>query len=848
MERLNPLSTYFALGTRDLFQAGRRLLRAPGFTLASVLTFGLGLGVTTAIFSVLYAALWASLPYPRAERLVIIRERQPEFPSSSVAYPNYLDLRASQTTLQDLAIFRQESIILSGAGIGGEPESLVGGRVSWEFLRTAGVKPKPGRDFREEDDKPGAARTAIISAALFARRLNKDAGVVGRSVVVNGVAHTIIGVLPPSFDLLGRADILVPMGEERGNEGTLSRANHPGYSILGRVEAPTRGEQKPSRALLDRILGRWQQDALPQATIRRVQADLDRIYRRLEIEHPDSNTGVRSSIEPLLESRVGNFRSSLYLIFAATGCVLLIACANVANLFLARGVGRQRELAIRASVGAGRAQLMRELIAENNVVMLLGWGFAILLAYWSLDLIVALSPSATLRLDQVQINASVFIWSSVAVLLCETIFGLWPAWQISRSVQLSEVLGGSGRGASANVQTQRARNALVVMQVAVALVLLAAAGLLLRSYANLQRVRLGFSPDQLLVFKIALPSERYGTDEKETRFFTALNERIARLPNVAAAADAVMLPFGNNDWSQSYHLTGTPPNAPGSETNMYVSPIGADYFAALKMPILRGRAFNAEDGAKAPVRVIVDEAFVARHFQDSDPIGKQLDATVGSGPNRPPMTIIGVVPTTRRELGRLPAFPQVYFHAPQNSGSRRFVVVRVKAGDPLALAPVIRREIAALDPDQPMADVTTMERMIGESLATQRLVLWLFGIFAGLALLLAVIGIYSVMALSVIHRTREMGIRMALGADRSTILQLVLRQGLTLVALGLGIGLLIAIASARALRSVLYEVGSLDPLVLLVVALVLTATGALACWIPARRATRVDPVEALRAE
>ncbi|MBS0658274.1 MAG: ABC transporter permease [Verrucomicrobia bacterium] len=849
MERLNPFSTYSALNLRDLWQAARRLLKAPGFTIAATLTFGLGLGATTAIFSVLYAALWASLPYPNAEQLLIVRERQPEFASSSVAYPNYLDVRAEQTTLQGIALFRAETINVSGRGLGGEAESIPGGRVAWDYLRVARVQVQLGRDFAEDDDRPGALRTAIISDRYFGARFNRDPDSVGRTIIANGLPHVIIGVLPAAFDLLGRPDMLVPLGDERAKEGTLSRGNHLGYSMLARMKPAGRERQRGrGDELIERLLGPWAERTPPPQSLARVRADLDRIYERLEKQYPGPNNGVRSSLQPVLEARVGSYRNSLYLLFGATTCVLLIACANVANLCLARGVGRQRELAIRASLGAGRGQLLRELLAEHNVIALLGWGAAFLLTYWTLDLIVLLSPDPALRLEQIRINVPVFVWSSLALALCEVVFGLLPAWQISRSVDLSEALSGSSRGSTASVETQRLRQALVVVQVALALGLLTCAGLLLRSYGKLQGVNLGFEPERLLVLNVALPAERYDTEQKETRFFDEFVRRLGQLPGVTAVATSQMVPFGDRDWSQSYQLTGAPPPPPGRETNMYVSPVTRGYFEAMGMPILRGRNFTDADGASAPVVVIVDEAFVARHFQGRDPIGQQIDATIGTGENRPPMTIVGVVPVTRREYGRLPDFPQVYFHAPQNSTGSRFVVVRVKSGEPLALTQALRRELAAIDPDQPLARLTTMETMMRESLGTRRLVLWLFGVFAALALCLAVVGIYSVMALTVAHRTREMGIRMALGADRRTILDLVLRQGMWLVGLGLALGLVLAVTSGQFMQSFLFGVGTLDPVVLIAVAFVLALTGALACYIPARRATEVDPVEALRAE
>ena len=807
-------------------QALRRLLKAPGFTLAAVVTLALGIGANTVVFSVMNTALLRPLPYPQAERLLQIRERQPEFSNSSIAMPNYEDLKSSQKTLDGLAIFRSERVSLASTGIGGEPELLRGGRVSWDYLSVLGLAPRMGRNFLETEDQPGGPKAIIVSENFFQRRFGGNAAMLGRTLVINGEPYELIGVLPANFEEIRRADALITFNDLRKSREMTNRGNHPGLSMLGRMK--------------------------PGVTIEQVRADLDTTYAALEKQYPDHNTGVSSTPLPLLESRVGSYTKSLFLLLGATACVLLIACANVANLLLARAVGRQKEFAIRAALGAGRAQLMRELFAENNLLALGGALGGLAIAYWTRDLIFLLAPSQNLRLDQLALDNRVLLFAVAVTVGTTLLFGLWPAWQVSRNVSLTLALSGSTRGSSDSGQTRRARSGLVVAQVALALMLLAGAGLLIRSFANLQQIKLGFEPRNLLLMDIALPEIRYDTDEKGNRFYEQLLERTRALPGVEDVATVINAPQGNSSWSSSYHITGTPEPAPGRELNAECNAVTADYFKTMRIPLLRGRSFNDEDKADGPIRIVVDEAFAKKHFPNDDPIGKPIDNnTVPTGPNEPaapPMTIVGVVGTVRTDLDRAPDFVQAYYHSAQSRVLRRTLVVRTKTSDPLQLATAIKREVLGIDPDQSVSGVESMESSIGKNLASHRLTLTLFGLFAAIALLLAVLGLYSVMALNVAHRTREMGIRMALGAERRSILQLVLRQGLNLVAVGLGVGLLGALGLARLMRSLLFGVGAVDPLVLAAVAFVLATAAAVACLLPARRATRVDPIVALRTE
>ncbi len=810
----------------SLVQALRRLFKAPGFTLAAVFTLALGIGANTVVFSVMNTALLRPLPYPEAERLLQIRERQPEFANSSVAMPNYLDVKSSQKTLAGLALFRWERVSLAATGIGGDPEQLRGARVTWDYLSVLGIAPRLGRDFLEKEDEPGGPKAMVISQKFFQRRFGGDAAMLGRTLVINGEPYELIGVLPENFEEMRSADALITFNDLRKSREMTSRGNHPGLSMLGRMK--------------------------PDVTIEQVRADLDTTYAALEKQHPENNTGVASTPLPLLESRVGSYTKSLFFLLGATACVLLIACANVANLLLARAVGRQKEFAIRAALGAGRAQLMRELFAENNLLAAGGAALGIAIAYWTRDLVLLLAPNPNLRLDQLALDHRVLLFA-IAVTVCTTLlFGLWPAWQISRNVSLTLALSDSTRGSNDGGQTRRARSGLVIAQVALALMLLAGAGLLIRSFSNLQQVKLGFEPRKLLLMAVALPEARYDTDEKSDRFYEQLLERTRALPGVEDVATVNNLPQSNSTWTSSYHITGTPEPAPGRELNAECNAVTGDYFKTMRIPLLRGRAFNPEDKADGPIRIIVDEAFAKKHFPNEDPIGKQIDNnTVPTGPNEPatpPMTIIGVVGTVRTDMDRAPDFVQAYYHAPQNRALQRALVVRTKTSDPLQLSAAVKREVLAIDPDQSVSGVETMEMAIGRNLASHRLTLTLFALFAAIALLLAVLGLYSVMALNVAHRTREMGIRMALGAERRSILQLVLRQGLLLVAIGLGVGLLGALGLSRLMRSLLFGVGAVDPLVLAAVAFVLAAAAAVACLLPARRATRVDPIVALRTE
>jgi putative ABC transport system permease protein len=818
----------------DLRYAIRMLLKSPGFTVIAIVALALGIGANTAIFSVVNAVLLRPLPYPEPDRLVSVREKTSTFPSGSVSYPNYLDWREGQRSFTDLALLRRTNVNFAAIGGDTTPERVGGAQVTWNFLAVLGLKPRMGRDFTEADDVPNAPKVVLISEGLWLRRFGGSANVLGQQIMVDGAPREIIGVLPAELRFPRLAQIYLPLGDLRAQPGILARGNHPGFSALGRLK--------------------------PGVTLAQATADLDAIAAVLEQKYPDTNTTRRIDARLLLESAVGDYRQNLNLLLGAVLCVLLIACANVANLQLARAVARSKELAIRAALGAGRWRLARQLLTESTLLALVGGAAGIVLAIWSLDGIKALSPANVPRFQEVRIDPLALLFTAGIAIAAGILVGVWPALRISRTATLSSVLHDAGsRGGSGGAGRQKARSALVVTQVALAVVLLAAAGLTLKSFWRAQQEPINFDPRGVLTVAISLPQARYDNDDKIRAFYERLLDGVRTLPGVEAAAIGVNIPFDDSSWDSYFHLTGTPPHQPGTEPSAEINIVSQDYFKALKIPILRGRSFGPEDlpGEDRSRSVIVDETFVERYLAGRDPIGVNIDDTQRPPPKEgeviPPLTIVGVVPRTRNEapgennIEQL-NFSHMYFYAPQYAIAGNTMVVRVTSGDPLALVPAIKREVQAIDPQQPIGVTSTMEKNIANSLGTRRLTMVLLGSFAGLALVLASVGLYGVMALSVTQRTRELGIRMALGAKRGDVLRLVLGQGFSLVVVGLGLGLAGAVAAGRVLASLLYGVGSLDAIALLTAISVLAFIAMIACWLPARRATRVDPMIALREE
>src|SRR6266566_5086968 len=817
----------------DLRYAVRQLVKNPSFTVIAVFALALGIGANTAVFSVINAVLLRPLPYPHSEQLVLLRERllgRACFESGSVSYMNYLDWRAAQKSFTDLALARAERVSVSASDGTSPPEATRAGRVTANYLSILRVPPLIGRDFVEGDDVPGAPKVALISERVWRNRFGALSAAIGQRLNVDGVPREIVGVISDRVRFPRNCDVFLPLADLRADHDFLSRGNHEAFSCLGRLK--------------------------PGPMLKQAIAELDTIAVDLSRRYPDSNTGRQVSAKLLLEYSVGQYRYLLCVLLAAVACVLLIACANVANLQLARGMARRKELAVRAALGAGRWDLARQVLVESGVVAVLGGVCGVLIAVWSLDAIRSLVPPNVPRFQETNIDGLVLVTTSIISMVAGLLVGVWPALRVSNATSMAAELHEEGGRGSSGAQRQRARGILVIAQVALAVLLLAAAGLTLKSFWRSEQVPLGFNPHGVLTMSVALPPSRYDSPEKIVRFYDQLLERVRRLPGVGAAAICNNEPFDHHQWTSSFHITGRPPDPPGQEPISEMAIVSPNYFRALGMPILRGRDFGPEDVRGRPGTVVIDELAAQKIFPGTNPIGKQVDDPVTIGPptaNGIPLTIIGIVPHTRNdapgENEEARNLPMMYFSASQFANREQNLLVRAQAGfNPNSLVSPIRDQIAALDSNQAVSDIATMEENIDDSLASQRVTMTLLGVFAGLALILASIGLYGVMALIVTQRTRELGIRFALGASRGDVLRLVLGQGAVLVGIGLAAGLFGALVASRALRSVLYDVAPLDPAALISALMTLSLVALIACFVPARRASRVDPIEALRAE
>jgi putative ABC transport system permease protein len=815
----------------DLRFAFRQLVKNPSFTIIAIFALALGIGANTAIFSVVNAVLLRPLPYPDSDKLIVVRERSTKFDRGSVGYMNWLDWHAGQRGFTDLALMRRESCNFSiGSGVGA-PERIRGIRGSSGLLSMLGLKPRIGRDLTTAEDLDGAPAVALISENLWRKNFGGSPDVLGQRILVNGLEREIVGVFPKELQLGRKPDVLIPLGEIVKQPGMDNRDNHQGFIALGRLK--------------------------PGVTMAQARSDLDTIAADLEKKYPATNTGRRVHMATLLEETVGDYRASLNLLLAAVGCVLLIACANVANLQFARALARAREMAVRVALGASRWRIARQLLIESTLLAIIGAVAGVLLTIWSLDAILALTPADVSRFHDVKIDINVFAFTTAAALFAGILVGIWPAWRVSHTASLSLALHEvGGRGSSDGVGRQRVRSGLVVTQVALAIVLLAGAGLTLKSFWHAQNAPLGFNPHGIINFPIALSEAKYKKDEEKDAFWTELLRRVHNIPGVEAAAISANSPFDDNEWDSWFHITGTPAAPPGEQPIAEVSPVSPEYFRVLGMPILRGRGFGPEDqpGEKGHSRsIIIDESFAQKYFPGTDPIGQHLDDNQTSDKTQPPMTIIGIVPRTRNDAPgednpEKLQMVEEYLLASQDPQTWNNLHVRTSLRDIGSIVGAVRREVQALDADQPIGQVTTMDQAVAASLATRRLTMVLLSAFAFLALVLASVGLYGVMALTVTQRTRELGIRMALGAERTNIFRLVLGHGMSLMAIGIFVGLIGAIGVGRVLVSILYNVGALDPAAVATAVFSLLVVALIACCVPARRATRVDPIVALRTE
>ncbi|HEX6107349.1 MAG TPA: ABC transporter permease [Gemmatimonadales bacterium] len=793
---------------QDLRFALRSLARTPGFALAAVATLALGIGANTAVFSVVHAVLLRPLPFEAADRLVMVWGRHVTIGRETASLPDFLDWRRDARRFEGMAAVTQTRYNLAGDG---EPEVIRGARATAALFPLLGVGATVGRVFVGDEERGGASRVVVLSDGFWRRRYGANPDVVGRSIQLSGVPHIVIGVAPPALRLQHDVDVWAPLVTD---------------TTLGR------------RADFLTVIGRLR----PGVTVPQAQEELSTIAARLEREYPESNSGWSAEVIGLQEDMVAGVRPALLVFMGAVGLVLLIACANVANLMLARITSREREVTIRAALGASRRRLARQLLTESIVLALAGGTVGLLLAVWGVQAVRLLEPGTLPRAAEVDLDLEVLGFAIGLALVTGLLFGLVPAWRVlGGDLHAGLKDGGRGTGASG---VQRARAALVLAEVALAFMLLVGAALLLRSFERLQRVDPGFAGQGLLTARIAFPRNGYAEEERRVAFGTELLERLRATPGVRGAALVSDPPLGGNPPAWSFLIGGVEQPAPGVVQDALVHFASPDFFSLFGIPLLEGRAFSASDRAGAPPVALIGRALAERYWPGQSPLGQRI--TFGDPADSAAwLTIVGVVGDVRQETLAAPTHPQAYI--PVAQFAPRTVVVGVRGeGDPLALLPTLKRRLAELDPALPLSEIATMDQVVAATLARPRLNAGLLGGFALAALLLATVGIYGVITYGVVQRTRELGIRMALGAGSARLLREVVSQGLLPVAAGLALGAVGALLGTRVLRSLLFGVGATDPLTFAGVTVVLLLVALIASYLPARRASRADPMVALR--
>jgi putative ABC transport system permease protein len=803
---------------RPVRQAGRRLLRAPGFTLVAVATLALGIGANTAVFSVVESILLRPLPYPEPDRLVMLWEdfsRRGGNPKDWFSPGNFYDWREQNTSFTGMSAFTSYSpTLVDDAGA----ERLRAGAVTQGFFRVLGVDPLLGRTFTADEDTPGRNRVAVLSYGFWQSRLGGAPDIIGRTISLDGEPTTVVGVMPRgfAFPLLPQSALWTPLGADLANG--------------------------PRSDIYLQAVGRMR----PGVTLAAARSDIRSIAARLEKDYPRANQGVGAALTPLHETLIGDMRPGLLTLLAAVGLVLLIACVNLANLLLVRSASRRRERAIRTALGAGPARLAADVLVESFLLAVVGAGAGLVLAAWLLDALLALAPITLPSAFTPRLDPTVLAFTIGLAVLTGLAFGLLPALHGLRDqvAGLKEGAAGSGLGRGG----RRLRSGLVAGQVALAFALLVGAGLLLRSFVALQSVDPGFQPRGVLTFQIGLPAAEYSENARVNTFFNDFLARIRALPGVGEAGMVSSVPMSGNDTDASFVIEGEPAPAPGQGKVIWYRQVDPDYFPTMRIPLLEGRGIQPSDGPDGPRVAVLSETAAQRFFPGQDPVGKRFKP--GSDPTRdiPWWTIIGVVGSVRH-VG-LDAAPKAEMYISQAQAPRRSMtlVVRARRGDPLRLVPSVRAALHDIDPRLAISQVHTEDAIIGRTIALPRFLTLCLIAFGLMALVLAGIGIYGVIAYTVGQRTREMGIRMALGAGRGDVVRLVMAQGSVIVAVGLAVGLLAALALGRAIRGLLFHVPSADAITFVVAPVVLAGVAILAVYIPARRATRVDPLDALRTE
>jgi len=797
---------------QDLRYGARMLLRNPGFTLIAVLTLALGIGANSAVFSVVNSILLRPLPYRDSDRLVTIGHSYSKLNMiGPVSAPAFFDYRDQSAVFESAALFSGTNRNLTGQG---EPERLSGQRVSASYFPTLGVQAILGRTFSPEEDQQGHHRVVALSYGLWQRRFGSDPAVLGRTLTLDGESYTVVGVMPAS--LYGETEIWVPVALTP-EEAALRQWNH--LSMVARLK--------------------------PGVSLQQAQTAMNTLADRLRQQYPQIYSGGSwgIAVKSLFEESVGEIRRALLVLLVAVSFVLLIACANLTNLLLARSATRRKEVAIRAALGAGRLRLVRQLLTESLLLALLGGGFGLLLSLFGVDLLVALNHGNIPRWQEIGVDGRVLTFTLAVSLMTSALFGLAPALQSSK-IELTAALKEGGRSSVSGFRSFGLRNLLVVSEVALALVLLVGAGLLLRSFARLLEVNLGFQPQNLLTMQVSLPTSKYGTPEQRRAFYEQALGQIRALPGVVSAGAVSNLPLSGAMTSSGFTIEGHQT----MQRELYPADprsASSEYLQTMSIPLLRGRYFTERDRAGAPEVVIIDEVLARRYFPNEDPLGKRL-AVEGPGWRE----IVGIVGQIKYKGLDVDYQGQLYFpHAqdPWRGMYRMNLVVRTTA-EPMSLVSAVRGAIQRVDKDQPVYRVMAMEQLVADSVAQRRFSMFLLGLFAALALLLAAVGLYGVLAYSVTERTHEIGVRMALGAQRRDVLKLVVGHGLMLALTGVAIGLVASFVLTRLMKNLLFGVRATDPLTFATIALLLTVVALVACYLPARRATKVDPLVALRCE
>ena len=800
---------------QDLRFAVRTLRGRPAFTLIAVITLALGIGATTAIFSVVNAVLLRPLPWPHADRLALIWGTRGSVKQNGVVYLDYLDWRAQSRSFDALAVVRGQSVNLTG---GDQPERVTGSFVTANLFSLLGATPAQGRFFTEQETEVATKQpVAVITDDFWRTHFGGRPDMLGRTLVLNGLPFTVVGITRPNIVApLGTPDVWMPIGYYP-NAGDLELRGRPGVLVIGRTK--------------------------PGVSVDRAQADLDDVSRRLATNYPATNAGVGANVQPIVEQVVGPVRTPILIVLGAVGIVLLIACANVANLQLARAAARRRELSVRTALGAGRSRLVRQLLTESLLLSIVGGALGILIARWGVSALAA-ELAATVPLNgAIGLDASVLLFATVVTLGTGLLFGSAPAWQYSRA-DVREALTVRADGGTARNTRFGVRSALVAAQIALSVVLLVSAGLLTRTLAALSRVEPGFDPSHTLTLQFRLPVSKYKSGAQIAEMFTRTLDEIRRVPGVESAALVRATPLNGNGESFPYFVADKPiadaQLAPTAQFNI-VSP---GYFATMRIPRLAGRDFTMEDRAGATQVVIVNDQLAKRAWPNESALGKRIRS---GGNDSSWATVVGVVGTVKHF--RLTEDPLDQAYVPYFQRPLIFTEAVVRAvGDPAVLAGGIRSAVWRVDRDQPVWRVRTMDRVLTEARGGPKLTVWLMTSFAALALVLAAIGVYGVMSYAVARRTQEVGIRMALGARRNQVLVMVLREGMLTTVCALVIGLGVSAVATRLLASQLFGVSAMDPLTFATVPILLALVALAACYLPARRASHVDPIVALRAE